>query len=127
MGAENLRGGGPVRGEQMQELLRYRARVRMMAKLQLLRKRDLVQPVEQRIADAAQSANLRVVNMRIDKTGQQHAAAQVSLGCIGVLGADLHIIPAGGDSAALHQQRAVLNRNKGMGFAERVARRMKDG
>ena len=75
--AKHRRGGGSVRSQRMHELTGHATGVGMIRHAGLFGQRAVFQPVEQRVTQAAEHAQLREMSMRVDEAGQKKAAAQV--------------------------------------------------
>ena len=105
--AEHQRGGRPGADQAADEVAGHAARVGEVGHARLLRQGALVEPVEERQAQPADHAHLRVVDVRVDEARQQQAAAQVGDGCVRVRGPDVREGPGGADHAVLDEQAAV--------------------
>ena len=99
MRAEDQRRRGAVRGERFDKFGGDDARVVEIDEFLFLGQGEALQPLEQAIAETAEDADLRIVDVGIDETGQQDAAAQVAYFGIGVCLANRSVVAAGGDAA----------------------------
>ena len=77
---------------------------------------QLLQPLQQRLAQPADHPHLREVDVRVHEAGQQHAAAKVDRLVLGSRRPHLR------ERAAIHDD-AVLNRDPGVGLGAQAAAR----
>ena len=87
VGAEDQRGGGAGGDQAEDELLGHHRGVRRTASRCLLRQRAPVQPLEQRHAERADDAHLRVVHVGVDQPRQQQPSRRSTTSAVGVRGA----------------------------------------
>ena len=78
MRTENQRRRGAVRGERGDKLSRDGRRISRVGQARFLGQRQLFQPVEQPVSQAAEDADLRKVHVRVDESGQDVTAAQIA-------------------------------------------------
>ena len=107
VGPEDQRGGGAGAREAVDEVGGDPGGVRRVGQAGLLGERATFEPVEQRHAEAADRAHLRVVHVGVDEPREHESLAQVDDLVVRVLAEELVGRSAGGDHAVADEQGGV--------------------
>src|ERR1051326_2394114 len=108
MRSEDQRCRRSVGREALQEFSAASARILGLGGTRFFRQCVAVQPIEQRVSEAAENADLRVMDMGIDETGEYVTAAQgANAGCRVRL-TDIGIATEIRDPSVLQHQPAIF-------------------
>src|SRR6516162_661096 len=110
----------------MNKFGRHRLRVFRSREFHLLGECVVFEPIEQRVPQAAEDSELRVMDVCIHETRQQEAAAKIARPYSGVGSSQSHIISTGCDAPIFDQQTTIGERFERVLVPERISRSMED-